>query len=164
MRFEEIDWQGWRALEEATLLFVVRAREVLLIRKKRGIGAGKINGPGGRVDPGESVLEAAVREVEEELGVTPLGPTKVGEVLFQVVGGTAMRIHVFRSGDLRGIPIETPEAEPLWTPLDALPFDRMWASDPMWYPRMLAGEPFEMRTLYDGDQLLGYALVEPGTG
>lgn len=39
----------------ATLMFVIdEARgEVLLIRKKRGLGAGKINGPGGKIDPGK---------------------------------------------------------------------------------------------------------------
>ena len=125
MRFEDIDWEHWQATEDATLLFVVRNREVLLIRKKRGIGAGKVNGPGGRVDPGESALDGAVREVQEELGVTPLQPEKVGEVLFHVVDGLRMRIHVFRSDDLRGVPIETAEAEPLWTSIDALPFDQM---------------------------------------
>lgn len=162
MHIDDIDWRRWRPSEEATLLFVIRAEEVLLIRKKRGLGAGKINGPGGRVEPGETVLQAAVREVEEELGITPVAPEKIGEVLFQVVDGLAMRIHVFRAGDLRGIPVETPEAEPLWVSLDALPFERMWASDRFWYPWMLAGRAFEIRTLFDGDRLLGHSLVAPG--
>ncbi|MGD2110491.1 MAG: NUDIX domain-containing protein, partial [Phycisphaerae bacterium] len=63
------DWSTWRPRQTATLLFVIRAGEILLIRKKRGLGAGKINGPGGRVDPGETPREAAIREVQEELHV-----------------------------------------------------------------------------------------------
>ena len=58
--------------QQATLCYLLKDDEVLLIRKKRGIGAGKINGPGGKVDPGETPLEAAVRETREEVGVTPL--------------------------------------------------------------------------------------------
>ena len=50
-----------------TLLFVIRAGQILLIHKKRGLGAGKINGPGGRLHLGESPLHGAVREVKEEL-------------------------------------------------------------------------------------------------
>ena len=52
-RFEDIDWQGWRADEHATLCFVIRGGEILLIRKLRGLGAGKINGPGGRLEPSD---------------------------------------------------------------------------------------------------------------
>ena len=67
-RFEQIDWQRWEPDEHATLCFVIRGGEILLIRKKRGLGAGKINGPGGRLEPGETALDCAVRETREELG------------------------------------------------------------------------------------------------
>lgn len=40
----------------ATLMFVVQDGKILLIRKKRGIGAGKVNGPGGKFEPGETAL------------------------------------------------------------------------------------------------------------
>ena len=72
-RISEIDWQTWKAHDPATLVFVVRGGRILLIRKKRGLGAGKINGPGGRLEPGESPLDCAVREVQEELRTTPTG-------------------------------------------------------------------------------------------
>ena len=32
------------------------------------------------------------------------------------------------------------EAVPLWTPLDAIPYEEMWADDICWLPRVLAGE------------------------
>ena len=156
--FDSIDWATWTPAEQATLLFVVDDDKVLLIEKKRGIGAGKINGPGGRVDQGESPMEAAVREVEEELRVTPIGVRKVGEVLFQVLDGVSIRIHVFRAEDCRGEPTETEEAVPMWTPLDTIPFDRMWEDDHLWFPRVLSGPPFEMRTLFDGDKMVGHDL------
>ena len=51
------DWSTWQPHERANLCFVVRGEEVLLIHKKRGLGAGKINGPGGRIEPGETAAE-----------------------------------------------------------------------------------------------------------
>ena len=69
----QVDWKHWEPQIRATLMFVLRdaafggGQEVLLIRKKRGIGAGKINGPGGKIDPGESPLQCAIRETREEL-------------------------------------------------------------------------------------------------
>lgn len=52
------------------LLFSVRLGEVVLIRKKRPAWqAGKLNGVGGKVEPGESPHQAMVREFREEAGL-----------------------------------------------------------------------------------------------
>ena len=67
MKISKINWQTWQPEEVATLMFVMTDNQVLLIRKKRGLGAGNINGPGGRIEPGESPMQCAVRETEEEL-------------------------------------------------------------------------------------------------
>ena len=94
-----IDWDAWVPVDEATLLFVLRGEEVLLIRKKRGLWAGKINGPGGRIELGETPLEAAVRETQEELLITPLAPTPAGVISFQFLDGYSIRAHLFISKD-----------------------------------------------------------------
>lgn len=44
-----------------TLVLVVQPGRVLLGMKKRGFGAGKWNGFGGKVQPGESIEDAARR-------------------------------------------------------------------------------------------------------
>jgi 8-oxo-dGTP diphosphatase len=155
---DAIDWTRWRATDRATLVFVVRAGRVLLIRKKRGLGAGKINGPGGRLEPGESPLAGAVREVEEEVGVTPLEPALHGELRFQFADGYAIHVFAFRSPGCRGEARETEEAVPLWTPLDAIPYEEMWADDRLWLPALLAGRRVGGRFLFDGDALVDHAL------
>lgn len=163
MRYEDIDWTRWTPQEHATLLFVRQADRVLLIRKKRGLGAGKINGPGGRLDADESPRDCAVREVQEELLVTPIGVEARGELAFQFTDGYALYVHVFSAVGCEGEPQETGEAEPLWFSLDAIPFDQMWADDRLWFPHLLSGRPFRGRFLFDGDELLGYE-IKPGEG
>lgn len=158
----QIDWTLWRAVDVATLLFVVRQGQVLLIRKKRGLGAGKINGPGGRLQPGETPLDAAVREVTEEVCVTPRGITEHGELSFQFVDGYSIHVHVFRASDCDGEARETPEAVPLWTPLDAVPYDEMWADDRIWLPHLFDRRSVRGRFLFDGDAMLDHALEIAG--
>jgi 8-oxo-dGTP diphosphatase len=158
-RLEDIDWEHWAPQQRATLLFVMRDSQALLMHKKRGLGAGKINGPGGRLMPEESPLQGAVREVQEELRVTPLEVQHCGELAFQFVDGLSIFVHVFTAQDCDGIPQETEEATPLWVPLAQIPFDRMWADDRLWFPFMLAGQSFQGRFLFDGDILLGHHVT-----
>lgn len=155
-----IDWAAWRPTERATLLFVIRDREVLLIRKKSGLGAGKINGPGGRIEAGETDEAGAVREVEEELLITPTGVRKAGELRFQFTDGYALHGAVYTAAGFTGTPTETREAAPLWYPVDAVPYDDMWADDRLWFPLMLAGRGFAGWFVFDGDAMLD-ARVAP---
>ena len=155
-RYDDIPWSRWIPRDVATLLFVVRDDNILLIHKKRGLGKGKINGPGGRVDPGETPRECAVREVQEELCVTPVSLRRRGLLDFQFVDGYSLRCHVYRADDCRGTPSETDEAVPMWVGLDDIPYQRMWADDRIWLPMLLDEKDFQGRFLFDGDRLTGY--------
>jgi uncharacterized protein YceH (UPF0502 family)/8-oxo-dGTP pyrophosphatase MutT (NUDIX family) len=149
-----IDWANWNPQQRAVLLFVVKDGRILLIHKKRGLGAGKINGPGGRIEPDENAMQAAVRETEEEVRVRASGVAMAGELHFQFTDGLALHCTVFQAAGFEGEPAETDEAAPLWAPLDAIPYDRMWADDPHWLPLMLAGRPFRGYFVFDGDRML----------
>lgn len=155
---DDIDWTRWTPTDRATLLFVVRGGEVLLIVKKRGLGAGKVNAPGGRIEPGEAPIDAAVRECQEEVGVTPRGIRHHGELSFQFVDGYALHCHVFRADGCDGVEVETDEAVPMWTKLDAIPFERMWADDAIWLPIVLDGGSFRGRFVFDGDRMVDHAV------
>ncbi len=158
--FDGIDWSNWQAQDRATLLFVVDDGHVLLIRKLRGLGAGKINGPGGRLEPDESPAAGAVREVEEETGIVPSDPRHHGELHFQFVDGYSIHVSVFRASAYTGEAVTTEEAIPLWTPIDQIPYEEMWADDRIWLPVLLAGGRFSGRFLFDGDAMLGYTVSE----
>lgn len=149
-----MDWTTWTPRERANLCFIVKGDRILLIRKKRGLGAGKINGPGGKIDPGEAPLESAIRETQEEIGVTPLGIAERGTLHFQFRDGYSLHCTVFLARDLDGEPIETAEAAPMWVPLNAIPYDEMWADDRHWLPHLLAGRSFEAWFEFDGDAML----------
>jgi 8-oxo-dGTP diphosphatase len=157
-KLHDLDWTRWEPTDVATLCFVVVDGRILLIRKKRGLGAGKINGPGGRLEPGEAPRAGAVREVEEELRVTPVGLREVGENRFQFVDGYSIHVFVFAASGCRGEPEETDEATPVWVDLDAIPYTEMWEDDRLWLPLVLEGRRFTGRFLFDGDAMLDHAV------
>jgi 8-oxo-dGTP diphosphatase len=158
MQLDDIDWTTWTPKDVATLLFIRRRHELLLIRKKRGLGAGKINAPGGRLEPGETPEQAAIREVEEEVLVTPGGVRKRGELRFQFVDGYSLHCHVFLADSFKGEPGETDEAEPLWISIAEIPYDEMWADDTLWLPKVLAGYGFTARSTFDGETMLSFDM------
>jgi len=165
---EQINTQ-WQAVDKATLLFVVQNGKVLLIRKKRGLGAGKINGPGGKLDPFETAHQCAIREVQEELCISVNDALDVGRLRFQFIDAYSIDVQVFVATQFTGTPTETDEAIPLWFALDDVPYDEMWADDCIWLPRILAatdklggeqlGERIDGRFIFDGDRLLEHDVV-----
>jgi len=154
----DIDWAVWKPEQRATLLFVIRDDRILLIHKKRGLGKGKINGPGGRIELGETAMEGAIREVEEELCVTPQDVSFCGELSFQFVDGFSLHCSVFRAEDYKGIPQETDEAIPLWVSVDEIPYEQMWQDDQYWMPLVLERIVFDGFFLFDGDRMLDKSL------
>jgi ADP-ribose pyrophosphatase YjhB (NUDIX family) len=53
----------------AAIAVVVRGEKLLLVRRSHKPDAGRWGFPGGRIEPGETVLTAALRELDEETGV-----------------------------------------------------------------------------------------------
>ena len=158
-QLSDIDWDSWKAKVPATLVFVFRDGNILLIYKKTGLGKGKINGPGGKVEPGESPEGCAIRECREELGITVSNLQYCGQHRFQFVDGLTIHVWVYKTADFEGIPTETVEARPLWVPLDEIPYEQMWEDDGIWLPMLLRGERFQGRWIFEGDRMLDYELL-----
>ena len=89
------DWATWQPRVRANLLFIVREEKILLIHKKRGFGAGKINGPGGKIDPGETPLQSAVRETFEELGINAARGRSTRRIAFSIPRRPQPALHRF---------------------------------------------------------------------
>lgn len=53
----------------AAIAVVVRGDRLLLVRRSHRPDAGRWGFPGGRIEPGETVIAAALRELDEETGV-----------------------------------------------------------------------------------------------
>jgi 8-oxo-dGTP diphosphatase/2-hydroxy-dATP diphosphatase len=123
---------------------------VLLGMKKRGFGVGRWNGFGGKLEEGETIEEALIREMEEEASVTPLAYEKVGILNFVFQSEEKeLEVHIFSVTAHEGEPVESEEMRPQWFPWDNVPFDSMWADDQYWFPYLREGRLFQGRFLFD---------------
>lgn len=133
---------------------------VLLGMKKRGFGAGRWNGFGGKVELGETIEDAAKREVLEEAGIKVINLEKMGELEFEFIGDSqALEVHIFKVSSFVGNPIESDEMRPQWFHKDEIPFDQMWPDDKHWFPLFLAGKKFKGKFVFEGqDKILEHKL------
>lgn len=155
---KDIEWKQWRADQYAVITYIFSQDKVLLIHKKRGLGAGKINAPGGHIEEGETALEAAVRESEEEVGLTPIDPQKCGKLYFQFTDGLKMEGTVFKANSFIGEERETDEADPFWIEIEKIPYSDMWEDDMLWLPHVIKGKYIEGHFIFDGDKMVSYDL------
>ena len=150
----------WRPEERATLVYLVRGDLVLLIRKLRGHGAGKINAPGGRIEAGESVEACAIREVDEEVGIRVQSLDLRALLRYHDPAERfAMAGFAFISSDFLGNPSRTWEADPFWCRIDEIPYDEMWENDRIWLPRVLRGERIRADFRFCRDRLAAHTVI-----
>lgn len=146
-------------IKRLTLCFLLKENEILLAMKKRGFGVGKWNGVGGKVQENETPMQAAIRETEEEIGVTPQGMKRVGILYFHFLDKKCVekdinRVFVYTAKKWSGTLQETEEMRPQWFDFSEIPYNEMWEDDVYWLPKLLQGEKVEGRYVFDSNHRL----------
>lgn len=134
-------------LRDVTLVFLIKKSNeaisnICLAMKKRGFGAGRWNGAGGKVEREEGIEDAVKREAKEEIGVEVKSMGKVAELTFYFPHNPAWDqvAHVYFSEEWGGEPEESEEMKPAWFSTPEIPFSSMWATDAFWLPEVLSGK------------------------
>lgn len=143
-----------------TLCIIHQHPKILLGMKKRGFGAGRWNGFGGKVSAAETIEDAAKREIKEEAGIEVRDLNKVGIIDFEFKGNPEiLQVHIFKASDFTGDPEETEEMRPEWFDINEIPFASMWQDDKYWFPLFLENKKFQGKFLFDdADNILDYSL------
>lgn len=144
---------------EMCLAYLVRTGtdglEVLLGEKRGGVGAGRVMGVGGPLLPGETSLDAAMRELGEQLGVgvAASGLDEVGtvEYHFPTRPSWSRIATVFVCRHWTGQVAESLAISPAWFRVADLPYTRMWDDAPRWLPGALRGAAVDARYTFGPD-------------
>lgn len=108
-------------VEARTLIFLTRGNRLLLLRGSptKRLWAGKHNGIGGHLEPGESPIQSARRELREEVGLTApeLALRALVHVTLPEPPGVLLFVFAGEAGP--GEPVPSEEGTPVWIPLDA---------------------------------------------
>lgn len=148
-------------INHTTLLFLRKSDQILLALKKRGFGQGLWNGVGGKIEADETSVQAAIREAQEEVRVTPERVKQVARFFFEFADDNAtpsIDMTVFTADTWQGEPTETEEMAPRWFDIDKIPYTQMWEDDLYWLPRMLDGELLRGRFKFQNGKIADHNL------
>ena len=147
-------------IKQTTICLLLRENQILLAMKKRGFGTGKWNGTGGELQPGETSVQSAIRETQEEIGITMSNPILVGDFHFKFPKNPEweQQTSVYICRKWKEEPQETEEMKPQWFDFNKIPYDQMWPADIFWIPLVLAGKKLTAEFLFDVDKLIRYNL------
>ena len=116
-------------------------------------------GFGGKVEPNESILEGAIREVKEECGLdlVPKDVKKLGVIDYET-DTICTEDHIFEAQNYSGEIVESEEMEPKWFEIENMPYDKMWKADEFWHPYFFRQQLFKAYFMYDhvGDVIMHY--------
>ncbi|MEO8691651.1 MAG: NUDIX domain-containing protein [Candidatus Saccharimonas sp.] len=155
---------------QATLCFPIKGDAVLLAEKQKKIGAGYLNGFGGKPEPTDkSIYDTNARETKEEIGISVKNARKMGEIVFHNPSEYSelrnMIVHIFTASEWDGEPIESDEMKKAaWYKITDLDFSQFLPADILFIPRILSGECVKGVIEYNDDWSIKTSSISVTSG
>ncbi len=134
--------------------------EILLGIHRRGPFVGKLNGFGGKLEPGETLVESAYREVQEETGLEIINYQHVANI-YSALGEKQLLIAVLLCNNWSGTPLsETAEMQDIqWYRQNDIPLEQMLPDNQQWLLRVLNGEELTIELSFGDDLKLSECKI-----
>lgn len=147
----------------ATLCYLKSHGKTLMmhrIKKQGDMHAGKWNGLGGKLLPGETPEACAIREVQEESGLTMINPVLRGILTFPAFANDDdWYAFVFVGHEFNGDLIESDEGVLAWVEDEALLDLNLWEGDRIFLKWLEKDAFFSGRFAYIAGQLTEHEVV-----
>ena len=130
------------------------------VRKANDMHQGKWNGLGGKLEPGETPEECALREIYEESGLKVRNPRLKGLLTFPLFANDEdWYAFVFVCEDFEGQLIDSPEGELRWIPNQELLTLNLWEGDRFFLPWLDRPGFFSGKFVYRDGRLVSHDVV-----
>lgn len=147
----------------ATLCYLRRNGKTLMvhrIKKKNDMHAGKWNGLGGKLEPGETPEECAIREIMEESGLRVFNPVLKGVLTFPAFSNDEdWYAFVFVAHEFEGELIDSPEGDLKWIDNSELLNLNLWDGDRIFLPWLDRQGFFSGKFIYDDGRFIEHQVV-----
>ena len=147
----------------ATLCYLRRDGHTLMvhrIKKANDIHEGKWNGLGGKLEPGETPEECAIREIYEESGLRVRDPLFKGILTFPLFAHNEdWYAFVFIVTQFDGELIDSPEGKLRWVPDGELLALNLWEGDRVFLPWLDRPGFFSGKFSYVDGRLLSHSMI-----
>lgn len=147
----------------ATLCYVMDGNKTLMLyrnKKENDYHEGKWNGLGGKLDPGETPEECAIREVKEESGLSVRNPILKGLITFPLFDGKDdWYVWTFVFKEFEGNLIESPEGHLEWIPNDKLIDLNLWDGDKIFIPWLFKDNCFSAKFTYANGKYVSHNVI-----
>lgn len=147
----------------ATLCYLKSDGRTLMIhriKKANDMHHGKWNGLGGKLDPGESPEECAIREVREESGLTIVEPLLKGVLTFpQFANNEDWYAFVFVAHEYTGTLIDSNEGVLKWIDDQRLLELDLWEGDRIFLHWLEKPGFFSGKFVYQSGKLVEHSLL-----
>jgi 8-oxo-dGTP diphosphatase len=130
------------------------------IKKRKDMHAGKWNGLGGKLEPGETPEECVIREVREECGLSIVRPILKGVLTFPAFsGGEDWLTFVFVAVDFSGTLSESSEGVLAWIEDERLYSLELWEGDRIFLRWLEQDDFFSAKFVYINGELANHDVV-----
>ncbi len=147
----------------ATLCYVKKDGKTLMlhrVKKANDMHAGKWNGLGGKLEPGETPEECAIREIREESGLAVRNPVLRGILTFPAFSEDEdWYAFVFVVREFEGALLDSPEGNLAWVPDEEVLSLNLWEGDRIFLPWLDVGRFFSGKFEYRDGKLVAHQVT-----
>ena len=112
-------------IELTNMCMLRRSDGKVLVQNRRDPNWGGLTFPGGHVEPGESMVDSVIREMQEETGLTVHHPRLVGTKSWMQQDGSRYLVLLYTADSYEGELRDSEEGDVQWMTIDEMRAGRM---------------------------------------